>query len=166
MKLNFPLWLNTAMVFSTVSSDATLTMYRESSNSSLVTLLCMTSDRYTHALWSWTPLSTAKDVQVVTTAMYGSNDTFNERFSYGDFNGHYFPLYFSPVKFEDCGRFNCYFENLLVASINVVTLKGEHYHFKYPRCIFQNNQFYLYLRKQMTDPQWSPDFHFSLCSAA
>ncbi|XP_029567242.1 uncharacterized protein LOC115160882 isoform X1 [Salmo trutta] len=106
-----------------VSSDATLTMYRESSNSSLVTLLCMTSDGYTHASWSWTPLSTAKEVQVVTTAMYGSNDPFNERFSFGDFNGHSFPLYFSPVKFEDCGRFNCYFENLLVASINVVTLK-------------------------------------------
>ncbi|KAK6310006.1 hypothetical protein J4Q44_G00198870 [Coregonus suidteri] len=106
-----------------VSSDATLTMYRESANSSLVTLLCKTSDGYTHASWSWTPLSTAKEVHVVTTAMYGSNDTFNERFSSGDFNRYYFRLYISPVKFEDGGKFNCYFENLLVASINVVTIK-------------------------------------------
>ncbi|XP_064869347.1 uncharacterized protein LOC115110282 isoform X7 [Oncorhynchus nerka] len=106
-----------------VSSDATLTMYRESSNSSPVTLFCKTSDGYIYASWSWTPLSTAKEVHLVTTTIYESNDTFNERFSCGDFNGYYFPLYFSPVKFEDSGRFNCYFENLLVASINVVTLK-------------------------------------------
>ncbi|XP_010895901.2 uncharacterized protein LOC105026256 isoform X2 [Esox lucius] len=106
-----------------VSSDATLTLYRESSNSSVMALLCVASRGYTHASWSWTPALTAKEVTVVTSAKYTSNVTFNIRFSSRDINSYSLPLYILPVEFEDGGTYKCYFDEVLIASMYVFTIK-------------------------------------------
>ncbi|KAL0963937.1 hypothetical protein UPYG_G00315560 [Umbra pygmaea] len=104
-----------------VSSEASLTLYRQSSNNHTVTLLCVASNEYKIASWSWTSAVTARKVTVVKNAENGSNVMLN-RFSSRDFNRFSCPLYISPLEFKDGGRFHCYFDDILTSSINVLTI--------------------------------------------
>ncbi|KAJ8245149.1 hypothetical protein COCON_G00235950 [Conger conger] len=101
------------------------TLYRGSLNSSEVVLICHSHSSFNKAEWYWTPLPQSsillisadkhKDVSV-------SMETDKERFSFDVYDGHKFPLRISPVKFGDSGRYTCYYDGHVAATVTLVTI--------------------------------------------
>ncbi|KAJ8282973.1 hypothetical protein COCON_G00054920 [Conger conger] len=50
-------------------------------------------------------------------------ETDKERFSFDVYDGHKFPLRISPVKFGDSGRYICYYDGHVAATVTLVTIR-------------------------------------------
>ncbi|KAJ8332332.1 hypothetical protein SKAU_G00426870 [Synaphobranchus kaupii] len=103
------------------------TLYRGSFNSSEVVLICNSRDSYSKAYWFRVPLL-SPDAILVTSAEKNktgliSMEIDRERFSFEVYDGVNFPLRISPLKFGDCGRYICYSEHNVMASITLVTIQ-------------------------------------------
>ncbi|XP_035264811.1 uncharacterized protein LOC118222949 isoform X6 [Anguilla anguilla] len=103
------------------------TLYRGSLNSSEVVLICRSPDSYRTAYWQWEPLSETNAIIVASAGIYQnafiSMEIDKERFSSERYDGYNFPLRISPVKFGDSGRYFCYFEHRLMATVTLVTVQ-------------------------------------------
>ncbi|KAJ8332330.1 hypothetical protein SKAU_G00426850 [Synaphobranchus kaupii] len=107
--------------------DTHHTLYRGSFNSSEVVLICHSRNSYSKASWFRGPLL-SPDAILVTSADKDktgliSMEIDRERFSTEVYDGNHFPLRILPVKFGDCGRYTCYTEDNVMASITLVTIQ-------------------------------------------
>ncbi|XP_035264832.1 uncharacterized protein LOC118222951 isoform X2 [Anguilla anguilla] len=103
------------------------TLYRGSLNSSEVVLICRYPASYRTAYWQWEPSSGTNAIRVASADKYKnasiSMEIDKERFSSERYDGSNFPLRISPVKFGDSGRYFCYFEHWLMATVTLVTVQ-------------------------------------------
>ncbi|XP_064185636.1 uncharacterized protein LOC135251785 isoform X3 [Anguilla rostrata] len=102
------------------------TLYRGSLSSSEVVLICRSPASYRTAYWRWEPSSRTNAIIVASADKHKnasiSMEVDKERFS-SERYGSNFPLRISPVKFGDSGRYICYFESQLMASVTLVTVQ-------------------------------------------
>ncbi|CDR00055.1 unnamed protein product [Oncorhynchus mykiss] len=95
-----------------------VTLFRESSNSSEVEMMCRSSFSYRKA--SWTKGSSPAEAPATLT----SDDRLEiDRFSSPTFKQKDFPLRLSPVEFEDGGVFRCNFNNNLMSYVQLTTIQ-------------------------------------------
>uniref|UniRef100_A0A4W5N944 Ig-like domain-containing protein n=1 Tax=Hucho hucho TaxID=62062 RepID=A0A4W5N944_9TELE len=95
-----------------------VTLFRESSNSSVVEMMCRSSSWHRKASW------TKGTSQVEAPTTLTSDDRLEiDRFSSPKFNNKYFPLRLSPVTFEDGGVFRCHFNNNLMSYVQLTTIQ-------------------------------------------
>uniref|UniRef100_A0A4W5PRM7 Ig-like domain-containing protein n=1 Tax=Hucho hucho TaxID=62062 RepID=A0A4W5PRM7_9TELE len=93
-------------------------LFRESSNSSEVKLICRYSSTYRRAMWTMNRSTTS-------FTLTSSDKVGTDRFSSPPFNGIDFPLHVSPVKFEDSGRFTCFFDNQIFTLAELTTIRAS-----------------------------------------
>ncbi|XP_036830506.1 uncharacterized protein LOC110520222 isoform X3 [Oncorhynchus mykiss] len=91
-------------------------LFRESSNSSEVKLICRSRSSYSRAKW----IMSRSPTSVTLTS---SDKVRSDRFSSPSFNGYDFPLHVSPVTFEDSGVFTCFFEDHRFSSVKITTIR-------------------------------------------
>ncbi|XP_064176387.1 uncharacterized protein LOC135247017 isoform X1 [Anguilla rostrata] len=107
--------------------DTHHTLYRGSLSSSEVVLICRSPASYGTAYWQWEPSSKTNAIIVASADIYEnasiSMEIDKERFSSERYDGYNFPLRISPVKFGDSGRYFCYFEHWLMATVTLVTVQ-------------------------------------------
>ncbi|XP_064831632.1 uncharacterized protein LOC135546998 isoform X3 [Oncorhynchus masou masou] len=95
-----------------------VTLFRESSNSSEVEMMCRSSSSHRKA--SWTKRSSPAEAPATLT----SDDRLEvDRFSSPTFKHKDFPLRLSPVEFEDGGVFRCNFNNNLMSYVQLTTIQ-------------------------------------------
>ncbi|XP_045067946.1 uncharacterized protein LOC123482892 [Coregonus clupeaformis] len=95
-----------------------VTLFRESSNSSEVKMMCRSLSWYSKA--SWTKSTSPVEAPTALT----SDDRLEiDRFSSPTFNHIYFPLRVSPVAFEDGGLFRCNFNSHLMSYVQLTTIQ-------------------------------------------
>ncbi|XP_024262325.1 uncharacterized protein LOC112237958 [Oncorhynchus tshawytscha] len=100
-------------------SNPLIHLFRESSNSSEVKLICRSSSpssSYRRAEWTVSRSTTS-------VTLTSSDKVRSDRFSSPSFNGHDFPLHVSPVTFEDSGVFTCFFEQHRFSSVKITTIR-------------------------------------------
>ncbi|XP_041700056.2 uncharacterized protein LOC121536686 isoform X1 [Coregonus clupeaformis] len=93
-------------------------LFRESSNSSEVNLICRYISTYHRAEWTVT-----KSVTLTSYNTESLDKVRRDRFSSPPFNGYDFPLHVSPVTFEDGGMFTCFFEGYIFGSVKLTTIR-------------------------------------------
>ncbi|XP_064171756.1 uncharacterized protein LOC135243693 isoform X2 [Anguilla rostrata] len=90
-------------------------------------LICRSPASYRTAYWQWEPSSGTNAIRVASADKYEnasiSMEVDKERFSSEGFDGSNFPLRISPVKFGDSGRYFCYSEHSLMATVMLVTVQ-------------------------------------------
>nr|XP_046197132.1 uncharacterized protein LOC124029450 [Oncorhynchus gorbuscha] len=95
-----------------------VTLFRESSNSSEVEMMCRSSSCHRKA--SWTKSSSTEEAPATLT----SDDRLEiDRFSSPTFKQKDFPLRLSPVEFEDGGVFRCNCNNNLMSYVQLTTIQ-------------------------------------------
>ncbi|XP_038862813.1 carcinoembryonic antigen-related cell adhesion molecule 1-like isoform X2 [Salvelinus namaycush] len=90
-------------------------LFRESSNSSEMKLICRSSNTYRRAAWTM-----SRSTSVTLTS---SDKIRSDRFSSPPFNRYDFPLHVSPVTFEDSGTFACFFDNQIFGLVKLTTFR-------------------------------------------
>ncbi|XP_071211566.1 uncharacterized protein [Salvelinus alpinus] len=92
-------------------------LFRESSNSSEVKLICryIYGSSYRRAAWTMSRLT--------SVTLTSSDKIRSDRFSSPPFNGYDFPLHVSPVTFEDSGTFACFFDTQLFGLVKLTTFR-------------------------------------------
>ncbi|XP_029567244.1 uncharacterized protein LOC115160883 isoform X1 [Salmo trutta] len=112
--------LFTVYIFLNVLTDTfnnpLIHLYRESSNSSEVKLICRYSSSHSRA--EWTMKRSRKSVTLTSSDKVG-----RDRFSSPPFSGYDFPLHVSPVTFEDSGIFTCFFERHIFGTFKLTTIR-------------------------------------------
>ncbi|XP_014028904.1 uncharacterized protein isoform X2 [Salmo salar] len=91
-------------------------LFRESSNSSEVKLICRYSSPYRRAEWTMRRSTTS-------VTLTSSDKVRSDRFSSPPFNGYDFPLHVSPVTFEDSGTFECFYDRQRFGMIKLTTIR-------------------------------------------
>ncbi|XP_064869344.1 uncharacterized protein LOC115110282 isoform X6 [Oncorhynchus nerka] len=94
-------------------------LFRESSNSSEVKLICRSSSpssSYRRAEWIMSRSTTS-------VTLTSSDKVRSDRFSSPSFNRYDFPLHVSPVTFEDSGVFTCFFEQQRFSLVKITTIR-------------------------------------------
>ncbi|XP_064869322.1 uncharacterized protein LOC115110282 isoform X2 [Oncorhynchus nerka] len=100
-------------------SNPLIHLFRESSNSSEVKLICRYSSPgspYSRAEWIMSRSTTS-------VTLTSSDKVRSDRFSSPSFNGYDFPLHVSPVTFEDSGVFTCFFEQQRFSWVKITTIR-------------------------------------------
>ncbi|XP_064170531.1 uncharacterized protein LOC135243029 isoform X2 [Anguilla rostrata] len=102
------------------------TLYRGSLNSSEVVLFCRFLISDGKVYWQWEPLSMTNAILVASADTFEngliSMDIEKERFS-SQRHGFNFSLRITPVKFGDSGKYFCYFDRHLMATVTLVTVQ-------------------------------------------
>ncbi|KAJ8255225.1 hypothetical protein GJAV_G00202500 [Gymnothorax javanicus] len=102
-------------------------LYRGSTNTSNVLLICHSLNSYSKASWVWAPFSGINSILVASAGKYEtaslSTEIDGKRFSSKVYDGKNFPLEISPVNFGDSGRFSCYSDvPHVIATVSLVTV--------------------------------------------
>lgn len=102
-------------------------LYRESSNSSNLTLICKSKKTYSRIMWT-RELNQKKEVMITAEKekkleVYGA--IFAEKPSSTFYNGNDFIFHISPVKFNYSGTYRCIVnDDVTYSSLTLHTLRG------------------------------------------
>ncbi|KAK1165927.1 hypothetical protein AOXY_G12422 [Acipenser oxyrinchus oxyrinchus] len=105
------------------------TLYRDGANRSEVQLICRSANRRDTAEWTWHSQSSSQPIHITSAIRNGPVGIFVKgvgqhiRSPVTVYDGHYFPLYISPVVFQDAGIYTCYTDNYVSVNITLITVQ-------------------------------------------